>query len=162
MESKDIRLMIGEVKFSARAVAVIEKDNKILFQKRKTDENWALPGGAIATMEKGCEVVLRELEEETGEKNAVIQRPLWFTEYFFKFDGKTQHQYILGYLVNIKDDSILLKNDTFDGIEEGKDIIYTWIDKKDIKSSNIKPDFLKTKLINIKKNYEFIGEYDNM
>lgn len=33
MEKKDIRLMIGNVKFSCRAVAVIVKNNKILFQK---------------------------------------------------------------------------------------------------------------------------------
>ena len=32
---EDIRLMIGDVKFSARAVAVIQKKGKILFQKRK-------------------------------------------------------------------------------------------------------------------------------
>ena len=60
MEENDIRLMIGNVKFGARAVAVIKKNDKILFQKRKSDENWALPGGAIATLETGAEVVLRE------------------------------------------------------------------------------------------------------
>ena len=160
MEKTDIRLMIGDIKFSSRAVAVIEKNNKIHFQKRKGDENWALPGGAIATMETGEEVVLRELFEETGEKNAIIERPLWFTEYFFKFGGKIQHQYILGYLVNIPDNSSLIKEGEFDGIEEGKNIIYKWIDKKDIKKSPIKPDYLKTKLTKIKKNYEFISEID--
>ncbi|MGM9877611.1 MAG: NUDIX domain-containing protein [Bacilli bacterium] len=160
MEKTDIRLMIGDIKFSSRAVAVIEKNNKILFQKRKGDENWALPGGAIATMETGEEVVLRELFEETGEKNAIIERPLWFTEYFFKFGGKTQHQYILGYLVSIPDNSSLIKEGEFDGIEEGKNIIYKWIDKKDIKKSPIKPDYLKTKLTKINKNYEFISEID--
>lgn len=160
MEKTDIRLMIGDVKFSSRAVALIEKNNKILFQKRKGDENWALPGGAIATMETGEEVVLRELFEETGEKNAIIEKPLWFTEYFFKFGGKTQHQYILGYLVSIPDNSSLIKEGEFDGIEEGKNIIYKWIDKKDIKKSAIKPDYLKTKLTKINKNYEFISEID--
>ena len=160
MEKEDIRLMIGDIKFSCRAVAVIVKNNKVLFQKRKGDENWALPGGAIATMDTGREVVLREIEEETGEKNATVERPLWFTEYFFTFGGKMQHQYILGYLVNIPDDSKLIREGEFDGIEEGKNIIYTWIDKKDIKTSPIKPDYLKTKLANIKKNYEFISEID--
>ena len=38
MEKEDIRLMIGNVKFSCRAVGVIIKNNKILFQKRKGDE----------------------------------------------------------------------------------------------------------------------------
>ena len=93
-------LLVDHNEFGCRAVGVIIKDDKILFQKRKNDANWALPGGAIATLETGEEVVLRELEEETGETKATIERPLWFTEYFFNFDNKTQHQYILGYLVN--------------------------------------------------------------
>ena len=158
MEANDIRLMIGNVKFGARAVAVIKNNDKILFQKRKRDENWALPGGAIATLETGEEVVLRELEEETGETNAKIERPLWFAEYFFTFDNKKQHQYILGYLVNIPNDSLLLKKDEFDGIEKEKNIIYKWIETKDIKDSPIKPDFLKKKLLKISNNYEFITE----
>ena len=160
MDKEDIRLMIGNVKFSARAVAVLEHNDKILFQKRKTDANWALPGGAIATLEQGSEVVLRELEEETGESHCQVIRPLWFTEYFFKFDDIINHQYILGYLVNAPENSILYSKEEFDGIEEGKNIVYKWIDKKDIHTSNIKPEFLKKKLTKIKKRYEFIQEND--
>jgi len=40
MEKKDIRLMIEDIKFSSRAVGVLKKNNKILFQKRKNDEFW--------------------------------------------------------------------------------------------------------------------------
>ena len=76
MEENDIRLMIGDVKFGSRAVGVLKKNNKILFQKKKTDLNWALPGGAIATLERGKDVVKREFQEETGCDVEVI-RPLW-------------------------------------------------------------------------------------
>lgn len=155
---EDIRLMIGDVKFGARAVAVIQKKGKILFQKRKNDEFWALPGGAIATLERGKHVVTREICEVTGEKNSKIIRPLWFSEYFFSFDGKKQHQYILGYLVDIPDDSKLLEKEEFDGIEEGKNIVYKWLDVKKIKNSPIKPDFLKDKLVSIDELFEFIEE----
>lgn len=157
---EDIRLMIGDVKFSARAVAVILKNNKILFQKRKKDEFWALPGGAIATLERGREVVIRELMEETGEINAIVKRPLWFTEYLFNFDEKKQHQYILGYLVDIPNNSVLLENEEFDGIEEGKNIIYKWFDLNEINKSPIKPEYLKEKLNSINDEYEFIEEED--
>ena len=75
MEKQDIRLMIGDIKFSCRAVAVIEKNGKILFQKRKGDANWALPGGAIATMESGAEVVIREIEEEIYEGETPNEEP---------------------------------------------------------------------------------------
>ena len=93
---EDIRVMIGDVKFGSRAVGVIEKNGKILFQKRKDDEFWALPGGAIGTLERGKEVVTREVYEETGEQNAKVLRPLWVIEYLFKFDDVKWHQYIFG------------------------------------------------------------------
>ena len=54
--------------------------------------------------------------------------------------------------------SKLLEEKEFSGIEEGKNIIYKWIDVKDIENSPIKPEFLKKKLLDIKKEYEFISE----
>ena len=157
---EDIRIMLGDIKFSCRAVAVVIKDNKILFQKRKNDEFWALPGGAIGTLERGKDVVKRELFEETGEKRTKVIRPLWFVEYFFSFAGKKQHQYIIGYLVNIPNNSKLLKSEEFDGIEKEKNIIYKWFDLKDISTKPIKPDYLKNKLSNIKEEFEFVEEED--
>lgn len=158
MGKRDIRLMIEDVKFSSRAVGVLKKNNKILFQKRKTDEFWALPGGAIEVFERAKDVITRELEEEIGLTNVEIIRPLWFVEYFFKFDGVDQHQYILGYLLDIDNNNEILNQDEIEGIEEGKNIIYKWIDINDIKSANIKPDYLKEKLLNIEENFEFIEE----
>ena len=157
---EDIKVMLGDVKFSSRAVGVIIKNDKVLFQKRKGDKYWALPGGKVATLERGKDVVLRELREETGEKRAKVIRPLWFVEYFFTFDNKKEHQYILGYLVNIPDNSKLLKNEEFEGIEEGKNIIYKWLDLKTIKKADIKPDYLKTKLSKINNEFEFVEEED--
>lgn len=160
MKSNDIRLMIGDVKFSSRAVAVIEHDNKILFQKRKNDDFWALPGGGVGTLERAKNVVKREIFEETGEETIKIVRPLWFVEYFFSFGGKKQHQYIIGYLVNINNDSKLLEKEEFNGIEEGKNIIYKWFNINEISNAPIKPEYLKDKLLNIKEEFEFIEEED--
>ena len=156
---KDIRIMIDDIKFSARAVGVIKKNNKILFQQRVGDDYWALPGGAIETLERSKDVVVRELEEEIGLKNVKVRRPLWFVEYFFKLDGVTWHQYIIGHLIEIYDEEIINK-DIIKGIEKDKNIIYKWIDIKDIKNSNIKPNYLKEKLIDMKDSFEYIEEED--
>ena len=160
MSKRDIRLMIEDVKFGARAVGVLKKNNRILFQKRKQDEFWALPGGAIEVTERGRDVVRRELEEEIGLTNVRVERPLWFVEYFFKFDGLNQHQYIIGYLLDIDDDNEVIEKDEIEGIEEGKNIIYKWIPVEEIATANIKPDYLKDKLLNIKEEFEFIEEED--
>ena len=63
MENKDLRLMVGDVKFSASAAGVIKKNNKILLQRKKDDEFWALPGGAIEVLERAKDVLKMELEE---------------------------------------------------------------------------------------------------
>ena len=160
MEERDIRLMIDDVKFGARAVGVLIKNNKILFQKKKSDKYWALPGGAIGVLERGKDVVIRELEEEIGLTNVKVVRPLWFVEYFFKFDNLDQHQYIIGYLIDIDDNSKILNKDIIEGIEEGKNIIYKWIDISDIKDAPIKPEYLKDKLLNINDTFEFLEEED--
>ena len=156
---KDIRIMIGDIKFSSRAVGVIKKNNKILFQQRVGDDYWALPGGAIETLERSKDVVVRELEEEIGIKDTKVIRPLWFVEYFFKLEGVIWHQYIIGHLIDIYDEEIINK-DIIKGIEKDKNIIYKWIDIQDIKNSNIKPNYLKEKLTNMKDEFEYIEEED--
>lgn len=160
MSKRDIRLMIDDVKFGSRGVGVLKKNNKILFQKRKSDEFWALPGGAIEVFERAKDVIIRELEEEIGLTDVKVIRPLWFVEYFFKFDGLNQHQYIIGYLLDIDDNNDIVNKDVIEGIEEGKNIIYKWFDIDEIKDAKIKPDYLKEKLLNIKDGFEFIEESD--
>lgn len=160
MGKRDIRVMIEDIKFGARAVGVLKKNNRILFQKRASDEFWALPGGGIEVMERAKDVIVRELEEEIGLKGVTVKKPLWFVEYFFNFDNTNWHQYIIGYLLDINDDSEIIYKDEFDGIEVEKNIIYKWIDLKDIKNAPIKPEYLKEKLLNTDNDFEFIEESD--
>ena len=103
--------------------------------------------------------MVRELEEEIGIKDVKVIRPLWFVEYFFKLEGVVWHQYIIGHLIDIFDEEIINK-EIIKGIEKDKNIIYKWIDIKDIKNSNIKPNYLKEKLINMKDEFEYIEEED--
>ncbi len=158
---KDLRMEIDGIKFSSRAAAIIVKNNKMLFQKREKDKYWALPGGAIEINERGADTVTRELFEETGEANAKVIRPLWFVEYFAEFENKKNHQYILGFLVDIPNDSILLNSNQFHGIEKEKDLIYEWVDLDNLLNTPIKPDFLYDKIINMKDEFEYIYQDHN-
>ena len=152
--------MIDDVKTSVRAVGVLKKNNKILFQKRKGDKFQSLPGGAIEVLKRSIDAIIREVKEEIGLINVIVERPLWFVEYFYKFNNLKEHQYIIGYLLNIDDNNEIINTDEFDGIEEGKNIIYKWIDVNKIKEIDIKPDYLKEKLLNMNDNFEFIEEND--
>lgn len=48
------------------AFCIIEKNQKFLFQKRKDNGKWDLPGGGIETDEDPREAMAREVFEETG------------------------------------------------------------------------------------------------
>ena len=63
--------------------------------------------------------------------------------------------------MDVPNNSKLLEKNEFDGIEKEKNIIYKWIDIKDLINSPIKPEFLKEKLSLINETFEFIEE-DNL
>lgn len=63
--------------------------------------------------------------------------------------------------MDIDDSNEIISKDEFDGIEEGKNIIYKWISLDEIKDADIKPDYLKEKLLNLKDEFEFLCEEDN-
>lgn len=162
MEKLDINIKLGDYIVNLRAVAIITNDNKILFQKRKKDEFWALPGGKIKVGETGENAIKRELSEELGVLETEISRVHSISEYFFNFGEDKYHQYIFAYVVNIKDNEIL-NNIEFDGVETNENLIFKWFDLSSIKDAPIKPDFLKNQLSNLEKAKEtvFVSYEDN-
>jgi ADP-ribose pyrophosphatase YjhB (NUDIX family) len=51
---------------SIGVVAIIEQDNKILLEKRRDSNRWAIIGGAIRNDESLLDGLYREVKEETG------------------------------------------------------------------------------------------------
>lgn len=94
MARTDIQFKINDIIFNCRAVAIIIYDNKILFQKRKQDEFWALPGGKIRVGEATKEAITRELKEELGLVNFNVSDVATVSEYFFEFGKDKYHQFI--------------------------------------------------------------------
>lgn len=65
----DVQSAIRGKKVRATAGAVIEKDGKILLEKRNNEPfkgYWTLPGGHIDFGETAEQAVIREVKEETG------------------------------------------------------------------------------------------------
>ena len=137
-EPTDITFKICDVRVNVRAVAIIVNNGCILFQKRETDPVWALPGGKVAIMEKGCETINRELEEEIGEQVEVLSL-LDVKENFFEFNGEKFHEYMFMYLTNLKSDSKLKDNKFFDGVETNKHLKYAWFNSNELDNAHIVP-----------------------
>ena len=64
---KSIRGKLGPQKILLNcAGAVIERDGKILLQRRSDNGGWGLPGGLLELEETYAQAALREVREETG------------------------------------------------------------------------------------------------
>ena len=157
MERTDIQFKINDIIFNCRAVAIIIYDNKILFQKRKQDEFWALPGGKIRVGETTKETIMRELKEELGLKNFEAGDVATVSEYFFEYGKDKYHQFIFGHKVSVLDSEWIFKNETFTGIEEQENLLFKWFELNELDTVLIKPNFLKEQLENLSsKEVQFI------
>lgn len=149
MARTDIQFKINDIIFNCRAVAIIIYDNKILFQKRKQDEFWALPGGKIRVGEATKEAITRELKEELGLVNFNVSDVATVSEYFFEFGKDKYHQFIFGHKVSVLDSEWIFKDETFTGIEEQENLLFKWFELNELETEPIKPDFVKEQLENL-------------
>lgn len=87
---KDWLFSSGNYICDVRTVGVLIKDNKILVQRERNGNEYALPGGHIKigeTLENG---LIREFKEETGV-SIKVERLLWSEECFWEYKGKQAH-----------------------------------------------------------------------
>lgn len=153
---KDINFESDNIKFTCRACALIFYNNKILFQKRKTDTSWALPGGKIELLETVENTIKRELSEELGITDITIEGTSSITENFFEFNGKKNHQYIFTQKVIFNDKKYNSIETEFSGIEKDKDVVFKWIDLSDLNNYSLKPDYVKNQVLNQTSNIQFL------
>ncbi|MDD2392291.1 MAG: NUDIX domain-containing protein [Bacilli bacterium] len=151
----DINVKIADVNFSCRACAVVINEDKVLFQKKKGDRYWALPGGKIGVNEKTSDTVRIELEEELNITDFEVQNLISVTENFFKWNGEPIHQYIFTHKVKFIDTKYNNIEEEFDGVEVGKNVIYKWIKISDLSTSLIKPDYVVNQLLNMDDTIKF-------
>lgn len=151
----DIAVKIEGVDFMCRSCAVVMYEGKILFQKRRNDKYWALPGGKIGVLETTSEAVTRELKEELDITDITVGDVISVTENFFEWNGNRVHQYIFAHKVTFNDPKYNDIEGTFDGSEEGKDVIFTWVKKEDLVNTPIKPDYVVDQLLNTENVIQF-------
>lgn len=114
--------------FVCRAIGIIKKENKVLLQGRKGKNTWGFPGGSVAYFESSKETIIRELKEEIG---ADVKRLNLFAvvENFFNYlNNYDVHQISFYYLVDLDENNEVYKLNEFDGIEDGKGLVFRWFD----------------------------------
>ncbi len=148
MLKKDWFFRSDEYICELRAVGVLVKNNKILVQRDKTGNEYALPGGHIKIGETFEAGLIREYKEETGV-DIDIKRLLWSEECFYEWNGKQAHNIAFYYLIKECDGVEIPDNGDFASHKDNCNVVIGWMDIDEIQNVIIYPEFLKNEIYNL-------------
>lgn len=131
-----------------RTVGVLIKNGKILVQRDKGGNEYALPGGHIKigeTLEHG---LVREYMEET-DVEIRIKRLLWSEECFWKLNKKQWHELSFYYLIEECEGFEIPENNEFVSHKDNCNVLIGWLPIEEIQNITIYPEFLKKEIYDI-------------
>lgn len=113
---KDILFKTDDFVFSYRVGGILIHNGRILLQKPKNDD-YAIIGGHISSMESTRETLKREFEEEL-HTGIVVDNLLAVGEIFFPWGKKPCHQICFYYKVHLCDMDSIPMEGIFHGYDE--------------------------------------------
>ncbi len=139
--------------FEVIARALILKNNKILICKRKDRDYYFLPGGHVEFGETTKEAIIREIKEERD-------RTLKNVSFIGIVENNYEEESIKRHEINI----------IFEAEEEEKEksmsaedhLIFEFLDYNGFKEKNIKPEILKTKIIEYINDKKIFWGFQNL
>ena len=131
-----------------RTVAVLVKDGKILVQREKDGNEYALPGGHVKIGETLEDGLIRETMEEMGVK-IECKRMLWSEECFWEWNGKQAHNIAFYYLVDLCENEEIPDNGAFVSQKDNCNVVIGWRPIEEIQSITIYPEFLKNEIYHL-------------
>ncbi len=157
-----ISFQIENSTFNYRVAAVIIHDGKLLLHHSEVDSFWTLPGGRCEMMEFSKDTLKREFLEEINEEIHVNQL-LWVVENLFKYNAANVHELCFFFSANLQDDSKIINQDEFIGIETNMKLIFKWFKFEDLKTVKVYPEFLPEKINSISDSIEhfFVDQIGN-
>lgn len=133
---RDILFNAEDFIFSYRVGGVLIKNNKILLQRPKNDD-FAIIGGHVSSLETTDQTLKREFEEELYAKIG-IDSLFAVGEVFFMWGQKPCHQICLYYKVHLLNDDDIPQDGSFHGYDdlnnERIDLDFCWVPLEDLKN----------------------------
>lgn len=145
---KDWLFTTDEYICDLRTVAVLVKDGKILVQRDKNGNEYALLGGHVKIGETLEDGLIRETMEEMGVR-IKCNRLLWSEECFWKWNGKQAHNIAFYYQIELCDDMEIPENGEFVSQKDNCDVVIGWMPIEKIQSVTIYPEFLKEEIYHL-------------
>lgn len=163
---RDITFKEENIKFDYRVAAIIQCQDKFLFQQMQGDTNFTLVGGRATLMKTSKQSIIRELKEELGyvakEKELSLVE---IAENFFDYRDKENqlqqvHSILFIYKLNISSNESITKKDELYILDKPQTKLY-WLNKKDALNSSILPNIAKRLIENSDFSYDIIDDTEN-
>lgn len=133
---RDILFNTGDFIFSYRVGGLLIKDNKILLQRPKNDD-FAIIGGHVSSLETTTETLKREFDEELHAK-IEVDSLFAVGEVFFPWGQKPCHQICLYYKVHLLNNDDIPSDGSFHGYDELDneriDLDFCWVPLENLKN----------------------------
>lgn len=130
-----------------RTAAVLIKNNKLLVQKEKTGNEYALPGGHVKIGETLEAALIREISEEIGVK-IKCNRLLWSEECFWEWNGKQTHNIAFYYLIELCENFEIPVEEFFPQ-KDNCNVLIGWMPINEIQNVTIYPEFIKKEIFQL-------------
>jgi 8-oxo-dGTP pyrophosphatase MutT (NUDIX family) len=137
---------------SYRAAGVLIRGDKVLVQREKNANEYALPGGHVRVGETSVQSLIREYKEETGA-DILCSRLVWVEEAFWKWGGKDAHSIVFYYLVSLKNEEDI-PDHYFASQKDNCSVLLEWVTFDEMKKLTIYPAFIKDRIESISECIE--------
>lgn len=133
---RDILFKTEDFVFSYRVGGILVHNDKILLQRPKNDD-YAIIGGHVSSLETTMDTLKREFEEEL-HANIVVDDSLAIGEIFFPWGDKPCHQICLYYKVHLSNHEDIPLDGSFYGYDdldnERIDLEFCWVPLEELKN----------------------------
>lgn len=133
---RDILFKTEDFVFSYRVGGILVHNDKILLQRPKNDD-YAIIGGHVSSLETTMDTLKREFEEEL-HANIVVDDLLAIGEIFFPWGDKPCHQICLYYKVHLSNHEDIPLDGSFYGYDdldnERIDLEFCWVPLEELKN----------------------------
>lgn len=163
---RDITFKEENIKFDYRVAAIIECDNKFLFQQMEGDTNFTLVGGRATLMNTSKQSIIRELKEELGyDATEEDLNLVEIAENFFDYQDKENqlqqvHSILFIYKLKISNNEEITKRNNLYVLDKPQTKLY-WLSKEEALNSIILPKIAKRLIENSDFNYDIIDDTKN-
>lgn len=131
-----------------RTVGVLVRDDKILVQRDREGNEFALPGGHVQIGETLEDALVREYKEET-DADIFCKKLLWSEECFWEWNGKLVHNFSFYYLIELQDGSDILDTGEFTSHKDNDNVVIGWMPIEEIQNVVIYPEFIKREIYHL-------------